>query len=61
MARDLIFNVCWGYAHVPNSRTLDQMVSQLRNRIERDPKNPRIVQTVYGAGYRYESDEQESQ
>lgn len=42
---------------VPNSRTLDQMVSQLRNRIERDPKNPRIVQTVYGAGYRDEPDE----
>lgn len=57
VARDLIFNVCWGYTHVPNSRTLDQMVSQLRNRIERDPKNPRIVQTVYGAGYRYEPDD----
>ena len=54
VTRDLIFNLCWGYSHVPNSRTLDQMVSQLRNRIERDPKNPRIIQTVYGAGYRYE-------
>ncbi len=54
--RDLIFNVCWGYAHVPNSRTLDQMVSQLRNRIERDPKHPRIIQTVYGTGYRYETE-----
>ena len=55
VTRDLIFNLCWGYAHVPNSRTLDQMVSQLRNRIERDPKNPRIIRTVYGAGYRYEA------
>jgi DNA-binding response OmpR family regulator len=54
VARDLIFNLCWGYSHVPNSRTLDQMVSQLRNRVERDPKNPRIIQTVYGVGYRYE-------
>ncbi len=56
VTRDLIFNLCWGYAHVPNSRTLDQMVSQLRNRIERDPKNPRIIQTIYGAGYRFESE-----
>lgn len=55
VTRDLIFNLCWGYAHVPNSRTLDQMVSQLRNRIERDPKNPRIIRTVYGAGYCYEA------
>ena len=54
VARDLIFNLCWGYSHIPNSRTLDQMVSQLRNRVERDPKNPRIIQTVYGVGYRYE-------
>ena len=54
VARELIFNLCWGYAHVPNSRTLDQMVSQLRNRIERDPKSPKIIQTVYGIGYRFE-------
>ena len=54
VSRDIIFNLCWGYSHVPNSRTLDQMVSQLRNRIERDPKNPRIIQTVYGVGYRFE-------
>ena len=54
VSRDLIFNLCWGYSYIPNSRTLDQMVSQLRNRVERDPKNPRIIQTVYGVGYRFE-------
>jgi DNA-binding response OmpR family regulator len=54
ITRELIFNVCWGYSHIPNSRTLDQMVSQLRSRIERNPKAPRIIQTVYGAGYRFE-------
>ena len=56
VTRELIFNLCWGYTHIPNSRTLDQMVSQLRNRIERDPKNPKIIQTVYGTGYRYDVD-----
>jgi DNA-binding response OmpR family regulator len=55
VTRELIFNLCWGYTHIPNSRTLDQMVSQLRNRIELDPKNPRIIQTVYGVGYRFDS------
>jgi DNA-binding response OmpR family regulator len=52
--RDTFFNVCWGYDHVPNSRSLDQHISQLRKRIERDPARPRIVRTVHGAGYRYD-------
>lgn len=54
VTREMIFSVCWGYSHIPNSRTLDQMISQLRSRIERDPKTPTIIQTVYGAGYRFE-------
>ncbi len=49
-----LFNECWGLSHVANSRTLDQHVSQLRKRIERDPKSPRIIRTVHGVGYRYE-------
>jgi DNA-binding response OmpR family regulator len=51
--RDAFFNECWGYDYMPNSRTLDQHISQLRKRIEIDPKNPAIVRTVHGAGYRY--------
>jgi two-component system, OmpR family, alkaline phosphatase synthesis response regulator PhoP len=52
--RDTFFNVCWGFDHVPNSRSLDQHISQLRKRIEQDPASPRIVLTVHGAGYRYD-------
>ena len=52
--RNTLFNECWGLEHVANSRTLDQHISQLRKRIERDPKSPRIIRTVHGAGYRYE-------
>lgn len=44
----------WEHGHVPASRTLDQTISQLRKRIEVDPQSPRIIQTVYGVGYRYE-------
>ena len=53
--RATFFDVCWGLDHVPNSRTLDQHVSQLRKRIETDPKNPTIIRTVHGVGYRYET------
>lgn len=52
--RDTFFNVCWGLDYAPNSRTLDQHISQLRKRIEIDPKNPQLIKTVHGAGYRYE-------
>ncbi len=52
--RDALFDAGWGIAHLPNSRTLDQHISQLRKRIERDPKNPLIIRTVHTAGYRYE-------
>lgn len=51
--RDLIYNAGWGEAHLPNSRTLDQHISQLRKKIEIDPKNPLIIVTVHTAGYRY--------
>lgn len=54
LSRNAIFNRCWGVDHFPNSRSLDQHVSQLRKRIERDPKNPEIIRTVHGAGYRYD-------
>jgi DNA-binding response OmpR family regulator len=52
--RATLFGECWGVHHVPHSRTLDQHISQLRKRIERDPKQPSIIRTVHGAGYRFE-------
>lgn len=52
--RQKMFSECWGMNHLANSRTLDQQISQLRKRIEVDPKNPRIIHTVHGAGYRYD-------
>ncbi len=52
--RDTIFNECWGINYMPSSRTLDQHISQLRKRIERDPKQPVIIVTVHNAGYRYD-------
>ncbi len=51
--RDFLFSKCWGVEHYPNSRTLDQHVSKLRKKVEGDPKAPRWITTVHGAGYRY--------
>ena len=51
--RDLILDHAWGKGYIPNSRTLDQTISTLRKKIERDPKTPQLIQTVHGAGYRF--------
>lgn len=52
--RPLIFRHAWGEEHFPNSRTLDQHISQLRKRIERVPSDPEIIRTVHGVGYRFD-------
>ncbi|MCE5229756.1 response regulator transcription factor [bacterium] len=52
--RQALFAAGWGINHLPNSRTLDQHISQLRKRIEIDPQEPEIIKTVHGVGYRYE-------
>ncbi len=56
VSRQLLFDVCWGLNYLPNSRTIDQHVSQLRKRVEADPRNPRIIRTVHGVGYRYDDE-----
>jgi two-component system alkaline phosphatase synthesis response regulator PhoP len=53
VSRYVLFQQVWGFHHTPNSRTLDQHISQLRKKIEKDPKEPRIIETVQGVGYRY--------
>jgi len=35
----------------PLDRSIDVRISRLRRRLETDPQNPRIIKTVYGAGY----------
>lgn len=51
--RNRIYDAGWGVSHMPNSRTLDQHISQLRKRIEKNPGKPVIIRTVHTAGYRY--------
>lgn len=56
VSRDDLFNLCWGRDYLPSSRTLDQHISQLRKTVEVDPKNPTIIATVHGVGYRFDPD-----
>ncbi len=51
--RDTLLNQCWGLDYFPESRTLDMQIVKLRKRVELDPANPELIETVRGAGYRY--------
>lgn len=54
--RNDLMNLGWGLNHFPNSRTLDQLISQLRKKVEKNPKEPTIIQTVHGIGYRFDKE-----
>jgi two-component system alkaline phosphatase synthesis response regulator PhoP len=45
-----------GQAYIGMDRTLDSHIKNLRRKIEPDPKNPTLIQTVYGVGYRLSED-----
>ncbi len=53
--RNELLDLAWGPNFMPDSRALDQYISSLRRKIERDPARPRIIQTVHGVGYRYDA------
>lgn len=52
VSRDAFLDTCWGIDYFPDSRTLDQHILLLRKKIEKDPANPDIIQTVRAVGYR---------
>jgi len=53
LSRHALLKQVWGYSHVPNTRTVDLHVSQLRQKIEATPKEPRHILTAFGSGYKF--------
>jgi len=51
--RDSLLNEVWGYQNYPSSRTVDNHVLRLRQKLEPDPANPRYFLTVHGTGYKF--------
>jgi two-component system alkaline phosphatase synthesis response regulator PhoP len=51
--RDILLERIWGYDYVRETRTVDVHIRYLRQKIERDPANPRYIETVRGVGYRF--------
>jgi two-component system alkaline phosphatase synthesis response regulator PhoP len=53
LSRDELLREVWGYEAMPSSRTVDVHVAGLRQKIEKDPKNPQFILTVVGLGYKF--------
>jgi DNA-binding response OmpR family regulator len=54
--RDELLDEVWGYDNYPTTRTVDNHIALLRNKLEDDPSNPRYLITVHGVGYKFVPD-----
>ena len=53
ISRDELLNEVWGYNCYPSTRTVDNHIMKLRQKLEDDPLNPTHFKTVHGAGYKF--------
>jgi Transcriptional regulatory protein, C terminal len=53
VSRDELLNEVWGYENYPCTRTVDNHILRLRQKLEKDPSRPIHFQTVYRAGYKF--------
>ena len=51
-SKERLFEAIWGYGYMGDSATVTVHVGRIRDKIEDDPAHPRIIETVWGAGYR---------
>ncbi len=51
-SKDQLFEKIWGYDYVGDSATVTVHINRIREKLEEDPGNPQIIETVWGAGYR---------
>jgi DNA-binding response OmpR family regulator len=53
ISRDELLNEVWGYQNYPSTRTVDNHILKLRQKLEKDPANPVHFRTVHGMGYKF--------
>jgi len=53
LTREILLNEVWGYNSYPTTRTVDNQILKLRQKLESDPANPKHLLTIYGAGYKF--------
>lgn len=51
-SKEKLFETIWGYEYVGDSATVTVHIGRIRDKVEDDPARPRLIETVWGAGYR---------
>ena len=51
-SKEQLFETIWGYDYVGDSATVTVHIGRIREKIEDNPSHPKIIETVWGAGYR---------
>ena len=51
-SKERLFEAIWGYEYVGDSATVTVHIGRIRDKVEDDPAHPRLIETVWGAGYR---------
>ncbi len=53
LSRDQLLDAVWGYENYPNTRTVDAHIVHLRQKLEKNPEEPRLILTIHGTGYKF--------
>ncbi|MEP7365436.1 MAG: response regulator transcription factor [Acidobacteriota bacterium] len=53
VTRDRLLEEVWGYETYPTTRTVDNHILRLRQKLEEEPSNPRHILSIYGEGYKF--------
>jgi two-component system alkaline phosphatase synthesis response regulator PhoP len=53
VTRERLLDEVWGYEHYPTTRTVDNHILRLRQKLEENPSDPRHILSVYGEGYKF--------
>ncbi|MCT8974554.1 response regulator [Microbaculum marinisediminis] len=56
LSRDQLLDITRGRDAVPFDRSIDNQVSRLRRKIEDEPKEPKLIKTIWGGGYAFSAD-----
>lgn len=51
-SKEQLFEKIWGFDYIGDSATVTVHINRIREKIEDDPSNPKVIETVWGAGYR---------
>jgi two-component system response regulator RegX3 len=55
LTRGQLIDRVWGGDYYGDTKTLDVHIKRLRSKIEEDPANPQLIQTIRGLGYKFEA------